>query len=217
MKIISFSLWGNIPMYTVGALANIELAKEIYPDWVCRFYVDGTVNNEFKEKIKSNGGEIVEITSNKGAFWGMFWRFMANDDPNMEAMISRDCDSRLNFREKAAVDEWLNSDMSFHTMHDHPHHRPEPVLGGMWGAKKGCIDNITGKIEKWGQYHRKSIDQDFLHFVIWNTVKPKTISHSSIPNIWNAARPFPNHRDIYCGGTFVGQIFDENNRAMIPR
>ena len=28
MKVICFSIWGNIPMHTQGALINIELAKE---------------------------------------------------------------------------------------------------------------------------------------------------------------------------------------------
>jgi hypothetical protein len=217
MKIISFSLWGNKPMYTVGAVENIKLSKIIYPDWTCRFYVDNTVPQECKINIKENGGEIVEINYGNGAFWGMFWRFMAIDDINCEAMISRDCDSRLSFKEKAAVDEWLNSDMLFHTMHDHPHHAPEPILGGMWGAKKASVVNISEKIQKWGQYHRKSIDQDFLRYMIWDSVKDKTLSHSSIHNRWHSYIPFPKHEGMPFGGLFVGQVFDENNVGQIPR
>ena len=38
-KIISFSLWGTNPKYTIGAIKNADLAEEIYPDWVCRYYV----------------------------------------------------------------------------------------------------------------------------------------------------------------------------------
>ena len=38
-KIISFSLWGTNPKYTIGALKNADLAKEIYPGWICRYYV----------------------------------------------------------------------------------------------------------------------------------------------------------------------------------
>ena len=39
-KIIAFSLWGDQPKYTVGAIKNADLAKEIYPDWTCRFISD---------------------------------------------------------------------------------------------------------------------------------------------------------------------------------
>ena len=39
MKVIAFSLWGEDTRYTLGALQNASLAKIVYPDWVCRFYV----------------------------------------------------------------------------------------------------------------------------------------------------------------------------------
>ena len=42
-KIISFSLWGDKPQYVVGAIKNAELAKEIFPEWKCRFYIDNTL------------------------------------------------------------------------------------------------------------------------------------------------------------------------------
>ncbi len=32
-KVISFSLWGDNPKYTIGAIKNAELSKTIYPDW----------------------------------------------------------------------------------------------------------------------------------------------------------------------------------------
>ena len=65
----------------------------------------------------------------------MFWRFEPAGEEDVDVMISRDTDSRLNLREKFAVEEWLESDKGFHIMRDHPHHG-YPVLGGMWGANK---------------------------------------------------------------------------------
>ena len=32
-KVISFSLWGDIPRYTVGAIKNADLALRFYPDF----------------------------------------------------------------------------------------------------------------------------------------------------------------------------------------
>ena len=53
-KIISFSLWGDSPFYIDGAYKNIELAKEIYPDWICRFYVASkNTPEEVTEKLRS--------------------------------------------------------------------------------------------------------------------------------------------------------------------
>ena len=33
-NIISFCLWGDNPIYTIGAIRNAELAQEIYPGFV---------------------------------------------------------------------------------------------------------------------------------------------------------------------------------------
>ena len=32
-KVINFSLWGDDPFYTIGAVENAKLALDIYPDW----------------------------------------------------------------------------------------------------------------------------------------------------------------------------------------
>ena len=37
-------------------------------------------------------------------------------------------------REVAAVSEWLDSGLAFHSMRDNLHHGVE-ILGGMWGAR----------------------------------------------------------------------------------
>ena len=38
-KVITFSLWGDKPMYNIGAIKNAELAREVYPDFECWFYI----------------------------------------------------------------------------------------------------------------------------------------------------------------------------------
>ena len=45
MKLITFSLSGYDLKYLRGAIKNAELAKKIYPGWLCRFYVG--VNTPF--------------------------------------------------------------------------------------------------------------------------------------------------------------------------
>ena len=52
-KVISFSLWGDNPTYTIGAIRNAELAKEIYSDWTCWYYVGTNTPTEIIEKLKS--------------------------------------------------------------------------------------------------------------------------------------------------------------------
>ena len=53
-KIIAFSLWGDTPMYTVGAVRNAELVPKVYGDsWTSRFYISNDVPSEVVEKLKS--------------------------------------------------------------------------------------------------------------------------------------------------------------------
>ena len=64
----------------------------------------------------------------------MFWRCEPCWDPSVSISVFRDTDSRINSREKHAVDAWMSSDKTFHIMRDHPFHGYY-MLGGMWGYK----------------------------------------------------------------------------------
>jgi hypothetical protein len=48
--------------------------------------------------------EIIPVTDIKGGIAGMFWRFLVADDPTVDRFIIRDSDSRLNARERFAVE-----------------------------------------------------------------------------------------------------------------
>lgn len=202
IKIITFSLWGTDPKYTIGAVRNAELAKEIYPDWTCRFYVGEDVEENIKKQLLNNRAEVVEML---GTGWnGMFWRFLAADSPYV--VISRDTDSRLSVREKAAVDEWLASDKDFHIMRDHPYHATE-ILGGMWGVRNGLLSGIKDMIANYdtGTYNNKyQVDQNFLRDVIYPIVKNNAMVHDP----YFQASPFPHSRTN--AQDFVGQVYDEN-------
>ena len=63
-----------------------------------------------------------------------YGRFLPLVDPQVSVMVSRDLDSRLTAREQAAVEDWLETGLSFHVMRDHISHSKE-ILAGMWGAR----------------------------------------------------------------------------------
>ncbi len=52
-KIISFSLWGDNPKYTIGAIRNAELTPIIYPGWISRFYCGESVPTEIIKTLIS--------------------------------------------------------------------------------------------------------------------------------------------------------------------
>ena len=146
-KIITFSLWGNIPCYTIGAIKNALLAKKYFPEWICRYYYDNTVPYQIIEKLKSlDNTELIFIEKPSGAInwklpgqFGMLWRFYAFNDDDIEIWMSRDTDSRISPYEKKYIDEFINSDKIIHSFRD----EKEPLLrGGMTTFKNfTLIDN----------------------------------------------------------------------------
>jgi hypothetical protein len=51
-RIISYCLWGDKPIYNVGAVRNAEIFKKFYPDFKCRFYIHRpTVPQETIDKL----------------------------------------------------------------------------------------------------------------------------------------------------------------------
>ena len=128
-------MWGNNPKYTIGAIKNAQLLNTIYPGWIAWFYCGNSVPEEIVEYLNSSENCEVFRMNEPGNWMGTFWRFYPASIEEVDVMLSRDCDSRLNKREKLAVDEWLKSDKNFHIMRDHPWHNTE-ILAGLWGGGK---------------------------------------------------------------------------------
>jgi hypothetical protein len=203
-KVISFSLWGDNPKYTIGAIRNAELTSIIYPGWISRFYCGESVPTEIIKTLISLPNTEVIMMDVDGDWTGMFWRFYACEDS--EIMLSRDTDSRLSLREKLAVDEWLNSDKDFHIMRDHPYHNTE-ILGGMWGVRNGLLKNIKELINDYTKGDFWQVDQNFLREKIHPLVVNKNFTHDSYLNYTPDSKPFPSER---INREFVGDVFNEN-------
>jgi hypothetical protein len=209
MKIISFSLWGQEERYFIGAFKNCDLAKKWYPGWECFFYVRSDSKKEYIERLKSyDNSKVIEIDSNDDRR-GLFWRFIPAFDKSIDVTIVRDCDSRLSERESLAVSEWLNSDLPFHIMRDHPYHNTE-ILGGMWGVKNRDID--LGEIltmDIISQYLDKyQEDQRYLREKIWPIVRLNSMIHDE----FFGGKVFPSTRKNY--DDFVGQQYDLNDNPV---
>jgi len=217
-KIISFSLWGNDPKYCIGAVRNAELAADIYPGWRCVFQLDALVPIAIWDALESMPHvdviRRIDPQTNgmaKGDWRGMFWRFEYVNARLVDVMISRDCDSRLSYREAAAVQDWLDSGKGFHIMRDHPWHGSQ-MLGGMWGARSGALPEFNELMAQWNQEDRWQTDQDFLNKEIYPRVVNDTRVHASFLRMEGHATDFPVPRN---GTEFVGQVFDENE-ATVP-
>jgi hypothetical protein len=208
-NVVAYSLWGDAPMYWIGAVRNIEQVRNYFPEWICRFYIDNSCDEKLIKTIKGDNVEVVLVDS-KDSFHGMFWRFWASEEEDTDVFLSRDCDSRFSDREVAAINQWLSSNKDFHIMRDHPYHNV-PILGGMWGCRNGLMREIglSKLIDQWGKYERKGIDQEFLAKFVYPLVKDKALEHCEFNlNFGAELTPFPVKRENF---EFVGDIFDEND------
>jgi hypothetical protein len=211
-KIISFSLWGNIPKYTVGAIRNAEISGMIYPGWICRFYVGKSTAKEIVDSLRTIGSEVIEM-SEQGDWRGTVWRFFAAADADVDIVIFRDIDSRVSMREKSAVDDWLRSDKSFHIMRDHPCHTTK-IVAGMWGVRHGKLRHIRELIDGWAMKDYWQADQDFLRECVYPLAKSDCYVHDEFFFYEEETHPFPKKRFDY---EFVGEIFDENDNKTTQR
>jgi hypothetical protein len=208
---LSFSLWGDKPIYNVGIIRNAELWKTIYSDWQMVVYYDNTVPKETIDKLNDLGVLTIDVTKKK--LYGMFWRFFVIDLPDSEYCVFRDADSRITIREKMAVDEWINSGKSLHVMRDHPAHGIPfgsdrlGILGGMWGIRKGFI-SITNMINDFVKNKNLSYgsDQTFLKS-IYSLFENDKITHDE----FFEKKPFPIKREP---GRFIGDRIDEFDRPV---
>ncbi len=207
-KIISFCLWGDNPKYTIGAIENAKLAKTIYPDWTCRFYVGTSTPDEIWDELYDmDNTEMVNMEID-GDWSGMFWRFYPASENDVDIFIVRDTDSRLSQREKDAVDEWLESDKGLHIMRDHPYHN-SLIMGGMWGMKKDTFPKMKELIDiyKGGDFWQ--VDQNFLNEMVYPLCKNNTFIHDEFMNFESWRKPFLSER---IDKEFVGDVFDEHNQ-----
>ena len=65
----------------------------------------------------------------------------------VDRFIVRDSDSRLNARERLAVEEWIQSGTLVHSLRDHPNH-DRPLNGGMWGGRKGAVPDMASLVRE---------------------------------------------------------------------
>ncbi len=182
-NIISFSIWGTDARYLDGAVTNAIVIRYLYPGWTARFYTDASIPAGFAEALRNNGAEVVVVEGRPAATHGLFWRFMVEDDEDVDMFLVRDCDSIVNAKERWAVADWLRHGRAFHVMRDHPKHS-ELILAGMWGAHRGNIGNMAERVDAYlrtvppsGNY--KIVDQHFTRQILWPIVQTNVTVHDS--------------------------------------
>jgi hypothetical protein len=183
-NVIAFSLWGHDRRYIDGAIFNSIVTRYLYPGWSVRIYHDDSLPEDARRTLLAQGAALVRAPEDMpAARYGLFWRFLVEDDPAVDRYLVRDADSVMNIKERAAVEDWLASNRAFHVMRDLPTHS-ELILAGMWGAVRGNIGEMRQRIEAHlGAQNRVlnnvTTDQVFLRNTIWPIVRQDVLVHDA--------------------------------------
>ncbi|MTD38005.1 tetratricopeptide repeat protein [Erwinia sp. CPCC 100877] len=180
-NIISFSLFGSQPKYCETIVKNVSIAKELYPGWTCRVYLDNTVPDHTWRRLITFDAQLIDMSSDKSLAQTM-WRFLVMDDKTVERFIIRDADALISERESAAVKEWISSGKCFHHMRDYFTHT-DLMLAGMWGGINGIFPRLYPMMQDFVRKYNGNIrftDQAFLRKVLWPTVRKSLLSHDEI-------------------------------------
>jgi hypothetical protein len=204
-KIISFSVYGDNPTYSIGAIKNAKLAQDLFPDWIVRIFFDSTVPRHYIEQMASFPNvELLQFTDE--SIHGMYWRFYSMFKSEQDIVISRDSDSRLSARELRCVNEWIASDNKYSVIRDHWNHYHWPMLGGMWGMKGMMDQNIFIEMQNYAKHHYYFSDMVFLREVVWQYAECDCMIHGFLEVDW-----MKETRDI---NNFVGQGYNENDEPL---
>lgn len=215
MRVISFTVFGNDPLYQAGAVANARLCSELYPGWACRFHLGRSVAWQTREKLAGlDNVEIVDMSSHAEDWSALFWRYLSVRDPAVTVHAFRDADSRPCQREAVAVGEWLTSGRDFHIMRDHEQHWIE-ILGGMWGCTAAGARQIQGLLPEPLWNSQPYVDQWWLKERVYPVARRSMFVHDSVGHVpGEQIHPFPATDEP--PGRFVGQSFNADGTLRVP-
>ena len=212
MKVFSFCLYGNKPKYITGMHENIKIISGIFPDWkIIIYYEEETTDIKPFERYSN-------VILRKGQYTGnqmMLDRFKPIDDQEVEIMLVRDADSRINERDEWCIREFMKSPKLFHIIRDHPEHT-SLIMGGLWGIKKGLFPRYlkVGLMVEIYASERPNVhgfDQRFLSNIIYPKVLNDSLIHGCIKlNPIEKVIPIP----ITSEHMFCGQVIEYNDEGL---
>jgi hypothetical protein len=203
----SFCLYGPYnARYYPGMLENVYLAGKHFPAWKVYIYYAPDVEESLVNHLRACSNVVLIPTGITGPK-NMIHRFFAIDEPGVELMMVRDADSRIHWKDRWAIREFVASRFLAHTIRDNVVHTAR-MMGGLWGLKKAAGITVQSEyasyVEDTSRGFRNAHDQNFLADVIYPKVLPTLLVHYSQAPVFDGERnvvrfPFAWTNDVYCG------------------
>lgn len=182
MKCISFSLYGWFDRYKVGAIKNAILASRYFPfddGFVVRIYMSESLRDdqELVSTLRLFKGLQIVFVDQPENHTAKLWRYRAFSDSEFEAVIVRDIDARLSYRDRVAHEDWVQSGLDAHIIKDHPTGHNYLISAGMFAAKSEVLKDISDLMLENEASDYYTTDQDFLATHIHPRIKDSVLVH----------------------------------------
>ena len=228
VHVFSFCLYGppNPKYYPIPILENIYLIGTYFPEWKVVIYVAPDVHPDFVKQISDYSNVVIRYTGVLGAA-NMIHRFYAIDEPNVETMMVRDADSRVHWRDRWVIRQFMkHPNFVAHAIRDNQQHTSK-LMGGLWGLRKSAGLNMKEcyeyyKSDPWvepggGWGH----DQDFLSYVVYPKIVDRMLVHycKGRLRLGETGKEFPFEwsNDCFCGRTEDETFRDSADAVEVVR
>lgn len=188
------------------------------PDWECRFYYHNVTDLTLSVLKRFDNVNLINLKQKTDMSYTLT-RFLVLADPEVDVAIIRDVDARISAREIKAVEEWLESDLDFHIMKDHPIGHNYAISAGMFGVKNKALTVIQELLDdffdsvKYVAIVDPGVDQKFLAEMVYPIIKDNVLIHSEHYDVElsgkSEQRKFPTE-DRY-PKNHIGAALDEND------
>ena len=146
------SLYGRDPLYTYGAIRNLQLHRCFLPDWTIRIYTlqpsddlpkHLAVPQPVLDKLTVLGAELVYLNSSYINVEPRLWRFLVADDVSVTHFLIRETHARLNAKYETLVKAWLDTSSPFFCCRDKD--AQFALTAGTLGAERKVFVTLLGK------------------------------------------------------------------------
>lgn len=197
--LITFSVYGPLDIFNLGAYENIAECRQYFPEWNVRFYV--AEDAPILKMLWKEDVDVFVMSKPKGVL-GTFWRLLDITNCRHEYVLIRDTDQRVSDKDRQAVNAWLKSGLMCHRMHEDSTQTSIDLLACGIGFRTNCLprdiihDMVDWIMEKRGHeityFARPSFsntelprmmygtEQLFLTERVWPHVKNSTLTHGPL-------------------------------------
>lgn len=214
VNVFSFCLYGpENPLYYRGMLENIALIGMFYPTWKVYVYIAPDVADGMRRHLEACSSVVLRDTGVTGPK-NMIHRFFAIDEPGVDLMMVRDADSRVHWKDRWAINQFLASpDFTAHAIRDSRAHGIE-LCGGLWGVRKSAVLSIRALYTEFcsmSVVSKAAHDQDFLIYMVYPRIASRLLIHYSFDELLGPRErgvkfPFTWSQDLFCGRPEVEYI-----------